>query len=226
MVSLTASPATANQIVVSWSPPNFAPCRIREYQLNKITSTGSTRVCCTGPQTQFVDNMLLPSTQYTYSVRPVSYYTGTVRNAVTMASATTLTARPDEPSTFLSSIVNNDIMLTWSTPSNPNGPILNYTVTRDGSLVGSSGQQTSFSESLNGLQGGWSYVYAVTAHTSAGPGLSAFLTVNTPPKLPAAPQAVHITVTGYTSAVISWVPPVYRGNLQNYEVIIYQGKGM
>ena len=225
VTSLNASAVKTTLAFISWGAPRYAPCLITRYDVWREDKLVDTRVCCDGPQTQFIDNGLTPNTQYSYKVRPISLYTGHNNNNPTPVMVRTGTGRPEEPTMLSATITAKNVSISWSSPTNPNGAILNYTVVRNGSLVGSSGQQTNFSESLNGLRPGWRYVYMVFAHTSVGSGLPASVTLETPPKAPAAPLAVYITVTGYTSAVISWEPPVYLDNLQKYEVQLYRSDG-
>ena len=220
VTSLRANSTSPNQIVVSWAAPQFASCQIRKYEVWREGQLADTRVCCDGPQTQFIDDDLDGNTEYSYKVRALSYYTGRVRNSPATVNATTQTGTPGEPASLSARNTSEYIVLSWRPPADPNGEILNYTVTRDQSLIGGSGQHTNFSESLRGLQGAWRYVYTVTAHTSAGPGLPAVVIVLTPPKAPAAPRFVYITVVGNTSVVISWVPAVYHEDVEMYKVNI------
>ena len=224
VTSLNASAATPKQIIINWKAPDFARCQVMKYDVLRVGMPTDIKVCCDGPQTQFVDSALTANTQYAYKVSTVSY-TGGKSSMSTRVTATTLTGRPGVPTGFSFTIQPPNVVLSWSPPTHSNGIIQKYMVTRDGSFLAMLTGTTSTQDRLDSLQAGLSYIYAVTAYTRAGPGPSAFLTVkipltNTPP-----PLSVHITVTGYSNVIISWVPSSYDEKLANYNVTIYSSDG-
>ena len=226
VASLNASAPTPEQIIINWKAPDFARCQVMKYDVLRVGMPTDIKVCCDGPQTQFVDSALTANTQYAYKVSTVSY-TGGKSSMSTRVTATTLTGHPGVPTGFSWTINPPDVVLSWSPPTHPNGKIQKYTVTKDGSPESSLGgaNGTSVRYPLHSLQAGLSYIYAVTAHTSAGLGPSAFLSVKIPLRNTPPPLSVHITVTGYSNVIISWVPSSYDENPANYNVTIYSSDG-
>eukprot|EP00117_Sycon_ciliatum_P004845 scpid5724/ scgid6099/ Receptor-type tyrosine-protein phosphatase delta len=225
VASVTASALSSTQLRVTWPAVIISTgCRISRYHvMREVVSQGAASqqsVCCTDARTEFIDSGLLPATRYKYMVSAETDY-NVSRSVPTSAEGSTAEAMPDPPSNLRVSFMSAMLNLQWNGSSIVRGVLIGYRVSLDSALL-TTQIQTSYSIPLSSLRGGWSYLLAVATENSAGVSMQMNISVVTPVKAPPPPRSVFATATGHTSMAVTWLRPMYNGNVSNYQVQVYQ----
>ena len=165
-------------------------------------STGSLALA-SGP----VDVAIMPNAQKAYVTNFFAF----------SVSVIDLTAAPGAPSAISGIPGDNEVALTWDSPSDPGGaPITGYRIEQqtDGgawsTVVANTGSTTT-AATVGGLTNGTGYRFRLTAINSAGPGAaSAASALLTPRTTPGAPSAVS-SIPGNGKVELAWAAPTGDG---------------
>lgn len=204
--------STAN-VTLEWTAPSKPNGNVVSYRVLR----DGIRVCCTHPDTRFIDSGLNPYTRYNYSVAAETRNNDgvvLVGPATNTTSATTFESVPGAP--LQPTAVNTNrtrVTVVWSPPDDANGVLTGYAVYVNGSVV-SEGAPANMSttQTLRGLAPHTWYSIAVQAFTSKGAGRVGdalmVLTLEDVPGPPNAPTATLASAASRpTTAVVTWGPP-------------------
>lgn len=191
---LSCNAIDANSVNLSWtaSSDNVGVAGYRIYR-------GATQIGTATTGTGYVDNTVLPSTAYSYTVRAFDA-AGNLSAASTATNVTTParadTQAPSVPAGFsYSALTSTSLTLAW-TASTDNVGVANYQVFRNGTQIGTTAA-TNFA--VSGLTAGTAYSFTVKATDAVGnvSAASAALAVTTPP-------VVNNTATVYYKPAATW----------------------
>jgi len=203
--NLVATPISAQEIDLSWSPPANAT-GLGEYLIFGGTSAANLQQIAVRPSTQttYRDLLLAPGTTYYYGI--VAVEEGIDAAMSNMASAATLPL-PNPPSSVAGTPAPTAVALTWQEILPPNGlPIAFYQIfegVTPGNMtnIGSTTATTYTAASLSPNTTYYFEVVAVdTGHDDSAP--SGQIPVTTSP-LPAAPVNLAATANS-TTVVLTW----------------------
>ncbi len=209
--NLAATPISAQEIDLSWSPPANAT-GLGEYLVFGGTSVANLQQIAIRPSTQttYKDLLLAPGTTYYYGI--VAVEEGVDAAMSNTASAATLPL-PNPPSSVAGTPAPTAVALTWQETLPPNGlPIAFYQIfegVAPGNMtdIGSTTATTFTAASLSPNTTYYFEVVAVdTGHDDSAP--SSQIPVTTSP-LPAAPVNVAATANS-TTVLLTWsenIPP-------------------
>ena len=214
------SSLSANAILVTWSEPEEPNGNIIGYYLyrdgNGITGILNTFL--------YTDSSLQPFTDYGYIIQACTS-AGCTNSSE--AVNTTLEAPPtgfDNP--VLSDIQSHSVMVSWSSPSSPNGIITGYSVHfSNGTVVFSGDSNTTV---VAGLSPYTNYTFKVTVCNSAGCAES-FVTGETLQAPPTGLLAPTVKGLSSKSVEVSWQPPSKpNGVITSYQLqrdgsVIFEG---
>jgi hypothetical protein len=226
-------------IALSWSVPYNNGSTIKSYSLyySGVSALVYSGALYTGLGLSYLDkgdfiggglggNGLLATSSYTYTV----YAQNTVGNSVPISSANVVAASPSVTvpiSPNVSYIAGNgSVSLAWNTPFNDGAIITGYTLNYyyNGVLGGSYTFANSVLSNVvsgtatNGLVGGASYIFNVSANNSAGSsligvgGTNGNVIVVPNSSAPNAPLA-FTGIAGNGTAALSWSQPYNNGNV-------------
>src|SRR5262249_32544591 len=161
--NLAGNAVSATQINLSWSPStdNVAVANYRLYRNSVVVATLTS--------TTFQDTGLSPATTYTY--RADAADTSGNASVLSAAAAGSTRSAPDTtpPTTptglSASAVSDTKINLSWA-PSTDNVGVTGYRVMRNGSLLTTLGNLTTFQDT--GLTASTTYSYRVLAFDAAG----------------------------------------------------------
>jgi len=205
--------ASGGDSVAPSAPAGLAATAISQSQINLVWSASSDNVAVAGYQvfrngallvtlgnnTTYQNTGLTPSTSYTYYVRALDA-AGNVSGQSNVASATTLPVdkiAPSVPGNLTANAVSiSQIDLSW-TASTDNVAVTGYQVFRDGTLLVTLGNVTTFQNT--GLAASTPYSYTVRARDAAG-NLSLLSAPANATTLAPPPCAV----VGASPAVLTW----------------------
>jgi len=202
--AVAATGTSDTQVSVTWSPSsdNVAVAGYTVYRDGTEVGTAG------GPATTFTDTGLAPSTSYAYTVDAFDAAGNHSAASASVVGVTLAdTVPPSIPQAVVASPVSvTEIDLSWSSSTDDVG-VAGYTITRDGTAVGSvDGVTTSFSDT--GLAPGTTYSYTVEAFDAAGnpSGPSATAEATTPDDLepPTVPTDLQATAISSTEIDLDW----------------------
>jgi usherin len=210
------------ELLFSWSPPRQSNGIIQSYSLQR-----NGRLCpfsFDAATFNYTDNKLLPSSTYSYAVLACTSG-GCTSNTPT--SITTLEAAPSGVSPPVPWVISaNQITVSWSPPSLPNGKITKYLLRCDGKEY-LAGQGLSLL--VCHLQPSTQYSFSLIACTNGGCSANVIKcawTMESPPENMNPPT---LQVIGPESVEITWKPPRnLNGQIRSYELrrdgnIVYIG---
>ena len=218
---LTATPASAVKISLTWSVAASGGLPIRNYSVFRGASPASLTQIATVGQPAYNDTSVSPATTYYYAVQATD--TGGDVSAMSATVPATTPALPSAPANLASTpLSDSSIGLTWSPAVSGGLPIQNYRVYRGATSANLSQtavvQQTAYNDST--VSAGTTYYYAVAAADSAGDlsPMSATLPVVVP-SAPSAPAGLAATPVSTVKISLSWSVPVSGGlPIRNYSV--------
>ena len=135
-------------------------------------------------------------------------------------------ALPSVPQDLMAIIAPAQVTLSWSPPLDDGGsPVTNYSVYRGASpgtlsLLEKTGAFNVYVD--DGMQGGQTYYYAVSAHNAAGEGAKSMEVMVVLPGLPSAPDIFSVD-PGDGQVQLTWFPPVDDGGAAITNYSIYRG---
>ena len=211
---------SSSSITVTWQSPEQANGVITSYQLYRDDEE-----IFTGLATSFTDTGLTPFTSYNYIVEACTNG-GCTNSSVVMN--TTMEAVPagfNDP--IVSLVQARSLILTWSSPSMPNGVILYYTLSYgNGTVVSNS---TALAATVTGLSPFTNYSFLVMACNTAGCSQTSLITQQTQEAVPEEVFPPDVRDLSTTSVEITWMEPGKpNGIITNYTirrdgVVIFQG---
>ena len=211
---LTALSPTSIQ--VTWAPPSQLNGIILYYELVRVLIPGmGDQVEFTGPDVVAVVLGLTPNTPYSFKL--VAYNSGgSVSSDV--ANITTPEDTPDQVLPPEVMVVNSSsLFVSWLEPLQPNGLIVNYTLSQNATVVFTGpGQQLSFVSS--GLSPFTYYSFSVMACTQQGCSSSSLAIGRTAEATPEGFVAPNVTVLSPTTAGIALFPPLQPNGIVTYLV--------
>ena len=229
--NLTATPASATQIHLSWTASSSS-AGLANYLIEQCQGAACSNFAqiasVAGTATSYSNIALAPEASYSYRVRAIDV-SNNLSTYSNVAGATTQTP-PTAPGTPTATAVSTtQINLSWTASTSTVG-LANYIVQRCQGVGCATFAQvatpagTSITDT--GLTGGASYTYRVQARDTAG-NLSAFsgvvsATTQTPPTAPGAPTATAVSTTQIN---LSWTASTSTVGLANYIVQRCQGVG-
>ena len=104
----------------------------------------------------------------------------------------------------VSSVTDTTVGLTWTEPANGGSNIIDYTVYRDGSSIGTT---TSVGYADSGLTTQTSYVYTVYARSNAGTSLVSNSATQVTQGVPAVVPSFQATTASLEAITLSWTAP-------------------
>ena len=170
----------------------------------------------------YADKTATAGTGYTYQVAARDLAGNTTRASVNVNGGTSDTTPPSAPANLTATAAGaTTASLSW-TASTDNVGVTGYTISRDGTAIGTvSGSTTTFSDT--GLTPGTAYTYQVTASDAAGnvsqPSNSATVTTQadtTPPSAPGTPTATSVTSSQVS---LSWTASSDNVGVVGYHVV-------
>jgi len=197
----------ATSATLTWTAPYNGGATISSYT---ASCTGSTQTV-TGLTATLTG--LQPGTLYVFNLVATNRIGSSLPSSV---SATTL-SYSGAPTGLSTQSSSTQIIVTWSPPSNPNGTILNYTVTGNNTTQTITGLSATFT----GLTNGTPYTFTVVANTLAGSSSEATIT-ETPAGVPNAPINLSlegIGIPGNQEITLTWDAPADNGSA----IIDYKG---
>jgi fibronectin type 3 domain-containing protein len=203
--NLVATPISAQEIDLSWSPPANAT-GLGEYLIFGGTSAANLQQIAVRPSTQttYRDLLLAPGTTYYYGI--VAVEEGIDAAMSNMASAATLPL-PNPPSSVAGTPAPTAVALTWQEILPPNGLPIGFYQIFEGVTPGNMtniGSTTATTYTAASLSPNTTYYFEVvavdTGHDDSAP--SGQIPVTTSP-LPAAPVNLAATATS-TTVVLTW----------------------
>ena len=209
--NLVATPISAQEIDLSWSPPANAT-GLAEYLVFGGTSAANLQQIAVRPSTQttYRDLLLAPGTTYYYGI--VAVEEGIDAAMSNMASAATLPL-PNPPSSVAGTPAPTAVVLTWQETLPPNGLPIAFFQIFEGVTPGNMtniGSTTATTYTAASLSPNTTYYFEVvaadTGHDDSAP--SGQIPVTTSP-LPAAPVNIAATANS-TTVVLTWsenIPP-------------------
>jgi len=220
---LTATAASSSQINLSWTAAtdNVGVTGYNVYR-------GGALIASVGAVTTFQSTGLTASTTYSYTVRALDA-AGNLSSPSSSASATTQaaadTTAPSTPTGLTANAVSaSQINLSWS-PATDNVAVTGYRVRRDGTLLITLGNVTTFQDT--GLTAATTYSYTVRALDAAG-NVSAIsspagATTQAAPDTTAPSTPTGLTATAASSSQInlSWTAATDNVGVTGYNV--YRG---
>jgi chitodextrinase len=221
---LTATAVSSSQISLSWTAATDN-VGVTGYNVFR----GGVQIANLGAVTTFQDNGLTASTTYSYTVRALDA-AGNTSAQSSSASATTQAPAPDTTAPSIptgltaNAVSSSQINLTW-TASTDNVAVTGYRVRRDGVLLVTLGNVTTYQDT--GLTAGTSYTYTVRALDAAGnvSALSspASATTQSAPDTTAPTTPAGLTATAASSSQInlSWTAATDNVGVTGYNV--YRG---
>jgi len=218
---LTANLASSSQVNLAWSAStdNVGVTGYRVYRNGAPLGT-------VGPVTTYQDSGLSSSTTYSYTVQALDAAgnASPQSSAVIVTTPTVDTVAPSTPTGLVATAVSNaQINLSWS-PSTDNVAVTGYSVFRNGALVISLGNVSTYQDSS--LTAGTTYTYTVQAFDAAGnasaqsapaSATTAAAADSTPPTIPAnlagnavSPTQINLSWSASTDNVAVASYRVYR----------------
>ena len=203
--NLVATPISAQEIDLSWSPPANAT-GLGEYLIFGGTSAANLQQIAVRPSTQttYRDLLLAPGTTYYYGI--VAVEEGIDAAMSNMASAATLPL-PNPPSSVAGTPAPTAVALTWQEILPPNGLPIGFYQIFEGVTPGNMtniGSTTATTYTAASLSPNTTYYFEVvavdTGHDDSAP--SGQIPVTTSP-LPAAPVNLAATANS-TTVVLTW----------------------
>ncbi len=201
--NLTATPASATQIDLSWSAAVGA---VDSYVIERKTAGGTYATIATIAKDSLTyrNTGLTGSTQYFYQVRACNSVAGCSTPSVE-ASATTFPLPPSAPSGLSATPASaTQVDLSWTAPAS--GPVVNYRIERQD--PGGSFQEIALvpagttTYSSTGLSGGTQYNYRVRACNQGG--CSGYSNAATALTSLSAPANLTATVVSSSQIDLSW----------------------
>lgn len=209
-IQVTALDATS--IEVSWvapPSPNQPITRYEVFRNNQLLRQVSAET------TTINDENVRPSTTYSYFVRGFNDAGSSDSEAVSVTTEESAPSGVAAPSVTV--ISAEQVRVTWSAPSQPNGQIISYSLLRDGNVVCDG---LIFSCSVD-VEFATRYSFRVEACTREGCAISTEEVVTTAeiaPEGQSAPTALNV---GTRSARVSWTPPANpNGVISKYELYV------
>lgn len=216
--TVTTTVVNHTAVIVQWLPPGLSLLRgpvIRYDLFVKAALDANRTLVSSGLQERHFVTDLRPNTDYEFTVR-LDNGVGTATSDV--AVATTLDGRPEgvqKPS--LQTLSSTSVRITWVQPLTPNGRILRYIISRDGTKIYNSTTPSSFIDT--NLKPATSYSFTVEVCTVFDCVMSDAATATTFEALPKGLTAPVATVLGARSVNVSWNPPSQpNGQIRNYYV--------
>lgn len=209
--TLTALSPTSIQ--ATWTPPDQPNGVILYYELVRVFPDLEEQVEFVGKDLSAVFLGLTPNTLYSFKV--VAYNGGG-----SASSATTDIITPeDTPDQILPPEVmvinSSSLLINWTEPLEPNGVIVNYTVSENTTAV-FSGPGQQFSYVSTGLAPFTYYSYSVMACTLQGCSSSSLTIGQTAEATPEGFVVPNVTVLSSTTARITIIPPTQPNGIVTY----------
>jgi chitodextrinase len=200
---LTATPASASQINLSWTPSTDPDSPVAGYNIYRNNVQAGTAA-----GTSYSDTGLAPNTTYSYTATAYDP-SGNVSSQSSAVSATTLGdgTPPSIPAGLVATPVSTSrINLSWTASTDPDSPVFGYSIYRNNTQIGTS---TGTSYSDTGLAPNTTYSYTVNAYDPAGNVSAQSSAVSattltgdaTPPSVPAGLAATPISASQIN---VSW----------------------
>jgi chitodextrinase len=217
--NLVGNAVSATQINLSWSPStdNVAVANYRLYRNGVVAATLTS--------TTYQDSGLSAATTYTYRADAVdtSGNASGLSGAVTVSTPSALDTTPPTTPTGLTAtaVSNTQINLSWA-PSTDNVGVTGYRVIRNGSLLTTLGNLTTFQDT--GLNAATTYTYGVQALDAAGnlspQSTAASATTQPTPDTtpPTTPSNVSASVISATKISITWSASTDNVGVVGYRV--------
>ncbi len=219
--NLNGNAVSPSQIDLSWaaSTDNFQVVGYRVYRNGALVNS------VLGNVTTFQDTGLTPSTTYSYNVDAIdaaSNVSGLSTPAIVTTPATPDTIAPSTPASLTASAVSaSRINLSWSASTDDVG-VTGYRVFRDGTLLTTLGNVTTFQNT--GLAASTTYNYAVRALDGAGnaSGLSTLAAAMTQAAVdtsaPTTPGGLTANAISSSRINLSWLPSTDFVGVTGYRV--------
>lgn len=222
----TLTSLSPRRIDISWDPPSQPNGIILSYEVlrqdNGLPSTLTTVYRMNATRNlNFVDNTVLPATEYRYLVR-------TINSAGQTDSAFGVIVTSEAPPEGLSIptltvLSSTSIQVAWESPLQPNGVITMYRAFRtgggDNNVTVYSNVNREFTDS--GLTPFTMYTYVVQACTSGGCSLSPSVLAQTSEAQPVGLAPPMVRSLSESSILVTWTPPsTPNGNIRQYNLTV------
>ncbi|XP_074120778.1 usherin [Sminthopsis crassicaudata] len=203
---------SATQINVSWSPPPVPNGEIIKYFLRF-----DGKEYHAGKSLSEVVSHLQPYTEYDFTLTACT--NGGCTSSETKSTRTMEAPPQNMGPPRLQATGSESVEITWQTPANPNGQIINYEVRRDNEII-YTGLETRYHD-FN-LSSGKEYEYIVTASNSKGSISSPVAKVRTNPSAPSGMAPPELQAWNSQDIEVNWNPPVKtNGDIINYTLQVW-----
>nr|XP_039247526.1 phosphatidylinositol phosphatase PTPRQ-like [Styela clava] len=223
---------TSNEASITWKPPSKPNGRIVTYKIvyyeladdNKVDHETEKFVILPTPETHYTLENLRAFTTYKLIIFSAnSAGIGPIHSLPEFF--TTLEDVPAAPILECNPLNQNNIILTWEPPNNPNGNILSYKINyyleakpSDKMNNVTNGDEDSYI--ATGLLPFSYYIFELQAETKPGIGEPASCRVRTGEGFADPPKAIHTTNKTSTSLSVNWMEPdQFNGQLLHYAVL-------
>ena len=207
--TLTAEVLNSTSIYAEWTPPNGSDVRgpILSYELTvtSLTSPNDTEVINPPDlSTNYTITGLTPSTTYSIVVALDNGAGFGYSNNVILVTTEGIPAGVQLPA--VTPLSSTSLQFDWSEPDYPNGIIILYIIYLNSMEVHNATQMGSVV--VPDLTPFTNYTYQLEACTQFGCSRSQLDEIETPEGLPIDLATPTVIITGPTSAVITWLPPL------------------
>jgi RHS repeat-associated protein len=227
-VDLVVQSTTATTALLTWTAPAVPPAGGYAVFRGNVRLAGTTAATpmTTTTAAAYQDAGLTPGTAYSYVVWSLDAAGGLLKSSNTAVATTSAaaasfdTASPPTPGSLTVTATAHNATLRWSYAGEP----ATFAVYQDGTFVGqtgTSGSQASYSLTVNGLEAGLEYDFAVRAQDPTGNvSAEARQAVTTLADQQQPDPVVNPVVTSHTAAGVrlAWTVPYDDGGVASYVV--------
>jgi fibronectin type 3 domain-containing protein len=223
--NLVATPVSAQEIDLSWSPPTD-PTGLGQYQVLGGTSPSNLQqiVVATSTTTTYRNQPLSPGTTYYYAI--IAVEEGIAAPMTPVVTATTLPL-PNPPSNVAATATPATIALTWQENLQPNGLPIGYYQIYQGTTPGNLAKvasATGAKYTATSLTANTAYYFEVVAvDTGHGASTPSDQFAVTTPALPGAPAGLAAAPTSTTQVALTWSANLSPGGMPLTGYYIFRG---
>ncbi|KAI6647638.1 hypothetical protein LOD99_8712 [Oopsacas minuta] len=189
---------TPNSIELAWTNPLFPNGIIVNYTI--YDSDGNT--IFTGFALTTTITGLNAFTQYTYTLEACNSF-GCVSSSPTTFSTSEIPPTTIDPP-ILTIIRFDELEISWSPPSSPNGIIQYYLLRKNDVIILNT---TNFTYIDTDIFASTTYSYIIEAFNNVGSVISGAATVSTPDSTPSGLDPPILTAVNATAVFLEWIPP-------------------